>query len=207
MSEFSAEAFRQRAERHLEDRPRSFLDFGDYRLNPDYPAMTEKMTLRDAAVLVPVVDDGDEARVIFTKRTDALRKHSGQIAFPGGKLDPGDEDAAAAAIREAEEEIGLGRHFVEIIGPLPTFPVPSGFRITPVLSVVRSGFALTPNPEEVDYVFDVPLSYLMSPDNYRTGRAVFVGRERNFYEIPYGDHRIWGITAGIVRSIYERLYE
>ncbi|MFM2278185.1 MAG: hypothetical protein RLZZ444_416 [Pseudomonadota bacterium] len=206
MSQFTATDFQRRAETHLAGSYGGFLDYGDYRANPGM-SVIDNLNFRDAAVLVPVVDEPAGARMILTKRTDSMRKHSGQIAFPGGKLDPDDTDAASAALREAEEEIGLPRHFVEIVGTLPSFPVPTGFRITPVLSVVRPGFTLKPNPDEVDYVFDVPLSFLMDPDNYRLGRAQFSGRERNFYEIPYEGHRIWGITAGIIRSIYERFYE
>jgi 8-oxo-dGTP pyrophosphatase MutT (NUDIX family) len=209
MTLFNASEFRERAERHINNGPGDFEQYGDYRLNPG--ASDEILGLdvkfRDAAVLIPVVDLGAEARIILTKRTDKLRKHSGQIAFPGGALDPEDDSAEVAAIREAEEEIGLARHFVEVVGSLPSIPVLSGFRITPVVSVVRPGFELTPNPDEVDYVFDVPLSFLMNPANHHVDRRDFVGYSRLYYEMPYGEHRIWGITAGIIRSLYERLYE
>jgi 8-oxo-dGTP pyrophosphatase MutT (NUDIX family) len=144
--------------------------------------------------------------VIFTQRTSSLRKHSGQIAFPGGKLDA-DETPEFAALREAEEEIGLARHFVDVIGHLPSIPVLSGFRITPVLATVRPGFALVPNPDEVESVFDVPLSFLMTPENHVQESGLFRNHRRNYYAMPYQDWRIWGITAGIVRSVYERLYE
>jgi 8-oxo-dGTP pyrophosphatase MutT (NUDIX family) len=203
---YSADEFRRRAEAHIGNNPRDFLHYGDYKINPGGEQGLVGMDLKDAAVLIPVVDLGHEARVIFTKRTSQLRKHSGQIAFPGGKLDK-DETPDIAALREAEEEIGLARHFVDVIGLLPSIPVLSGFRITPVLSVVRPGFELKPNPDEVEQVFDVPLSFLMDPANHIQERALFRNLERNYYVIPHEDRRIWGITAGIVRSLYERLYE
>lgn len=184
----------------------AWRDHGDHLLNPDLLPVIEDLHLKDAAVLVPVVDDGEEAKVIFTQRTATLRKHSGQIAFPGGAIDPEDASPETAAVREAEEEIGLSPMFVEPVGRLPIYLAPSGFRITPVLSVVRRGFDLKLNPHEVDEVFEVPLSFLMDPGNYRRGSRIWDGRERHFYELPYGDRNIWGITASIVRTLYERLY-
>ena len=203
---YSAEEFHRRAAAHIASNPGGFLDYGDYKINPGIDHVLEGMELKDAAVLIPVVENGDDARVIFTKRTSSLRKHSGQIAFPGGKLDP-DETPEFAALREAEEEIGLARHFVDVIGHLPSIPVLSGFCITPVLATVRTGFSLVANPGEVEAVFDVPLSFLMDPENHTRESATFRNIERNYYVMPYQDRRIWGITAGIVRSIYERLYE
>ncbi len=178
----------------------------DYRLNPDLHEHISAMDLKDAAVLVPVVDDGEDAKVIFTQRTSTMRNHSGQVAFPGGKRDPGDPSSEVAAMREAEEEIGLDRSFVDIIGRLPDYPTPSGFLITPVLSVVSRGFAIRLNPDEVDAVFEVPLSFLMNPDNHQRESRVWDNIERHYYVMPYRDRKIWGITAGIVRTLYERLY-
>lgn len=203
---YSAEEFRRRAEAHISGEPGHFLDYGDYKINPGIETGLDDLELKDAAVLIPVVENGDDARVIFTQRTSSLRKHSGQIAFPGGKLDAG-ETPEHAALREAEEEIGLARHFVDVIGHLPSIPVLSGFCITPVLATVRTGFELSPNPDEVESVFDVPLSFLMTPENHFQDSALFRNRQRNYYVMPYQDWRIWGITAGIVRSVYERLYE
>jgi 8-oxo-dGTP pyrophosphatase MutT (NUDIX family) len=180
---------------------------GDHVLNPDLGLPIEGIRLKDAAVLVPVIDDGADARVIFTQRTVKLRKHSGQIAFPGGGIDPEDQSPEEAALREAEEEIGLDRSFVETVGRLPDYVSGTGFRIKPVLSVVKPGFRLTLNPDEVDEAFEVPLSFLMDPANHNRGSRIFEGRTRYFYEMPYGQRHIWGITAGIVRTIYERFYE
>ena len=205
MSLFSAAEFRRRADAHLGDEPGDFTLFGDYRLNAGMHSALTGMKLRDAAVLIGVVED-DEAHVILTKRQDSLRKHSGQIAFPGGKID-GEEGAELAAIREAEEEIGLARHFVDVIGPMPQIPVLSGFRITPVLATIRPGFTLSPNPDEVEHVFQVPLAFLMNPLNHEEGEWERGGQHRRFYVMPYEGWRIWGITAGIIRSVYERLYE
>lgn len=180
--------------------------FGDHALNPDLRGLFVHARLRAAAVLVPVVDRGDGASVILTQRTEALKSHPGQIAFPGGRIDPEDADAEHAALREAHEEIGLDAGHVEIVGRLPDYVSGSGYRIAPVLSVVRPGFRLTLNPAEVDAAFEVPLAFLMDPANHRRQSRVWNDKERFFYEMPFGDRYIWGVTAGIIRTLYERLY-
>jgi 8-oxo-dGTP pyrophosphatase MutT (NUDIX family) len=204
---YSAAEFRRRA-LHQMGGPvdLSWRDHGDHILNPEIVAEVETFKLRDAAVLVPVVDDGDEAHVIFTLRTATLRKHSGQIAFPGGKIDGEEETPEQAAMREADEEIGLKGPFVETVGRLPVYLASTGFRITPVLAVVQRGFDLKLNPDEVDDVFEVPLSFLMAPGNHIRDKRVIDGLDRHFYRMPYETRMIWGITAGIVRTLYERLY-
>jgi 8-oxo-dGTP pyrophosphatase MutT (NUDIX family) len=207
MSLYTAAEFRKRAERHMAESPGDHLGYGDYRLNQGLSERLTGVKLRDAAVLIAAIEDGDDARLILTKRNDALRKHSGQIAFPGGKLDPGDPSPEHAALREAEEEIGLARHFVDVIGAMPTIPVMSGFNITPVLATVRPGFVLVPNPDEVEHVFEVPLSFLMNPGNHERDRWQMADKTHEYYVMPYEGWRIWGITAGIIRSVYERLYE
>lgn len=205
---YSAAEFRRRALNQTGGPvDHSWRDHGDHILNPDIVAMVENLHLRDAAVLVPVVDTGDDARVIFTKRTANLRKHSGQISFPGGAIDPTDVSPEMAAMRETQEEIGIAGAFVETVGRLPHYLAATGFRITPVLAVVKPGFELRLNPREVDDVFEVPLSFLMNPDNHTRDRREVEGIDRHFYRMPYEGWMIWGITAGIVRTLYERLYE
>ena len=204
---YSAAEFRRRAQSQaLSIGAESWREHGDSVLNPSVVPHIEGMDMRDAAVLVPVVDDGDEARVIFTQRTKTMRKHSGQVAFPGGAVDDTDRDVEEAAVREAEEEISLDRRFVEPVARLPDYKALSGFSITPVLAIVQPGFQLIPNPDEVEAVFDVPLSFLMDPTNHAMGTGVWMGGERRYYRMPYEGRNIWGITAGIVRVIYERLY-
>ncbi|AYD01695.1 CoA pyrophosphatase [Neorhizobium sp. NCHU2750] len=204
---FSADGFRLRALNQsggpLET---AWRDHGDHLLNPQFVDVARDLKLRDAAVLVPVVDDGDEAKIILTQRTATLRKHSGQIAFPGGAVDAEDGSPEQAALREAREEIGLDPRFVEPLARLPQYYAMTGFRITPVLSVVKRGFDLTLNPSEVDDVFEVPLSFLMNEANHQRGSRDFNGTQRHFYLMPYENRNIWGITAGILRTLYERLY-
>lgn len=200
---FSADEFRRRAERQDPDQAG---EYGDHRLNPDLSELFYNQHLRDAAVLVPVVDRGNEATVLLTKRTEALRSHSGQVAFPGGRVDPEDASVEDAALREAMEEIGLERRFVDIVGRLPNYVAGSGFRIVPVLSVVRPDFELVINPDEVESAFEVPLRFLMDPANHLRDSRIWNERERFFYRMPYEDWMIWGITAGIIHGLYERLY-
>ena len=163
--------------------------------------------MRDAAVLVPVVDTGGEARVILTRRTARLRRHSGQIAFPGGAVDP--EDAlgrGGGAARGAGGDRTRSRSRRDR-RRLPHYLTVTGYRITPVLSVVQPAFAIEINPDEVDAVFEVPLSFLMSEANHRRESRIWQGRERHYYTMPYRDWFIWGVTAGIIRTLFERLYQ
>lgn len=201
---FSAEEFRRRAA--VQDSGSVPDEYGDHRLNPDLKSLIVRDGLHDAAVLVPVVDRGEEATVILTERSSRLQRHSGQIAFPGGRIDPDDASPEQAALREAEEEIGLDRELVEVIGRMPDYVTGSGYRIRPVLSVVRPGFMLTLNADEVEDAFEVPLSFLMNPANHRRESRIWQKRERFYYTMPYGKRFIWGITAGILHMLYERLY-
>lgn len=202
---FSAADFRRRAAR--ETGPYAGDDYGDHSLNPDLRHMIVREGLRDAAVLIPVVDHQGEATVILTKRTERLRSHSGQVAFPGGSIDATDASPEAAALRETEEEIGLSPHFIKVVGRMPDYVTGSGYRIAPVLSVVKPGFTLQLNPLEVDAAFEVPLSFLMDPENHRRESRVWQERERFYYTMPYEERLIWGVTAGIIRTLYERLYK
>ncbi|ODT05506.1 MAG: coenzyme A pyrophosphatase [Mesorhizobium sp. SCN 65-20] len=201
---YSAQDFRQRAaQEHLND---AAADYGDHMLNPDLRKTFVHDRLRDAAVLIPVVDHGDASTVILTKRAEKLKNHSGQIAFPGGRIDPTDATAEAAAVRETIEEIGLTPSYIDVIGRLPDYVTGSGYRIAPVLGIVRPGFHLTLNPGEVDDAFEVPLGFLMDPLNHNRASRIFQDRERFFYAMPYEERYIWGVTAGIIRALYERLY-
>jgi 8-oxo-dGTP pyrophosphatase MutT (NUDIX family) len=225
-SPYSVAAFRARAEPHLlTDAAANFArpHFGDHdwqaqlsaavanggrtgRVRPSPRAVGDLRTFRDAAVLVGIVDHGDEATLILTERTAHLTTHAGQIALPGGKIDPEDADPVAAALREAEEEIGLDRSFVEPIGYFFPYLTGTRFRIVPVLGIVKPGFTLTPNPQEVADVFEVPIRFLMDEANHRIGSRLFEGTTRYFYEMPFGERYIWGVTAGIIRQVFERLY-
>jgi len=201
---FSAEDFRLRAA--IDRGPHENFDYGDHRFNAGHPRVAGPRTLRDAAVLIPVVDHGPEASVILTKRSESLTSHSGQVAFPGGRIDATDVSPEAAALREAEEEIGLDPGHVEIVGRMPDYVSGSGYRIAPVLSIVRPGFQLTINEHEVDAAFEVPLRFLMDPANHTQNSREFDRRVWTYYDMPYGGQRIWGVTAGIIRTLYERLY-
>ncbi|WP_439329144.1 CoA pyrophosphatase [Ciceribacter ferrooxidans] len=205
---FSAADFRHRALNQIgAPLEHAWREHGDHLLNPETLQEIEGLQFKDAAVLVPVVDDGDDgAKVILTQRTTRLRKHSGQIAFPGGGIDDTDISPEEAALREAQEEIGLDPVYVETVGRLPQYLSATGFRIFPVLSVVRRGFTITPNPHEVESVFEVPLSFLMNPENHQRDSRDWRGILRHYYVMPYGERYIWGITAGIIRTLYERLY-
>jgi 8-oxo-dGTP pyrophosphatase MutT (NUDIX family) len=200
---FSIDDFRLRAAREWATHEEGY---GDHTLNPEMREMILRKELRDAAVLIPVVDRAEEATVILTQRAEKLRSHSGQVAFPGGRIDPTDVSAEHAALRETYEEIGLPAASIEVIGRMPDYVTGSGYRIVPVVGVVRPGFELVINEHEVDAAFEVPLSFLMNAANHRRESSVWQERERFYYTMPFGDRFIWGATAGIIRTLYERLY-
>jgi 8-oxo-dGTP pyrophosphatase MutT (NUDIX family) len=178
---------------------------GDLDLDPEAWKRAGVAAVKPAAVLIAVVDRA-AASVILTLRTAGLATHAGQIAFPGGKIDRGDASPAEAAMREAHEEIGLERRFVEPIGYLDLYLTFSGYRILPMVARVEPDYALSLNRAEVSDAFEVPLEFLMQPDNHQRRSRDWNGITRHYYEMSYQDRYIWGATAGIVRNLYERLY-
>lgn len=157
-----------------------------------------------AAVLVPVTDRA-EPGVVLTQRTESLRNHAGQVAFPGGRADPGDVDLVATALREAEEEIGLSPRAVTVVGLADRYRTVTGFEVTPVLGVIPPDLILTPAEAEVAALFEVPLSFLLDPAHHHRVSAPWRGRTRHFYEILWNDRRIWGATAAMIVNLSRRL--
>jgi len=178
---------------------------GDHDADPVMKKIAEVRPIRPAAVLVPIVDH-PEPTVLLTQRAQHLPDHAGQISFPGGKIDKSDDSPLASALREAEEEIGLGRDFVEPIGYLDLYMTTLGYRIVPVIARVKPGFALTLNVSEVDAAFEVPLAFLMDQSNVQRHSRDWQGMTRHFYAITFGERYIWGVTAGILRNLYDRIY-
>jgi 8-oxo-dGTP pyrophosphatase MutT (NUDIX family) len=160
-----------------------------------------------AAVLVPVIDRGDELAVLFTIRADDLKQHAGQISFPGGRVEPGDADATATALRETEEEIGLGREYVEILGRLPDHAVITGYRVTPVVGLVRAGFQLVLDPIEVAGTFEAPLRHLLDPATHARHTRRIAGADIETLDLPWGSFNIWGATAGMLLTLREVMGE
>ena len=176
----------------------------DFDLNPGV-VLADGRKLRDAAVLMPLLVGGVEAKLILTKRSSALKHHPGQIAFPGGKVDAGDGGPIDAALREAREEIGLPPDNVEIIGALGTHETVTGFRVTPVVALVREPFTPKPEPGEVDEVFSVPLRHVLDVRNYRVESRIWRGQRRYYQTVPYGPYYIWGATARMLRGLADRM--
>jgi len=167
--------------------------------------VAREQPVRPAAVLIPVIDH-PEPTVLLTQRSPHLSSHAGQISFPGGKIDATDASPLDAALREAEEEVGLSRDFVEPIGYLDLYGTAFGFRILPTVARVRPGFTLKINEGEVVDAFEVPLAFLMNPENHQIHNKEFRGIDRSYYAMPYAERYIWGATAGILRVLYERIY-
>ncbi len=175
---------------------------GDHDLNP---GMKPPAELRRAAVLVPLIEREPELTVLLTERTAHLAAHAGQVSFPGGGVEPQDRDDIAAALRETEEEIGLPPDRIDVIGRLDTYVTRTGFRVEPVVGLVRPPFTLRPDANEVADVFEVPLSVILDPAYPQRRSRMFQGRERYFYVYPHADRFIWGATAGMLLNLREAL--
>ncbi len=175
---------------------------GDHDGNPGLGVPAQ---LREAAVLVPLVEHDEGLSVLLTQRTAHLAAHAGQISFPGGGVEQGDDDAEDTALRETEEEIGLPREHVDLLGRLDTYVTRTGFRVTPVVGLIRPPFTLRPDPYEVAEVFEVPLSFILDPAKRERRSAEFKGALRHFWAFPYGQRFIWGATAGMLVNLCDVL--
>ncbi|WP_435101193.1 CoA pyrophosphatase [Arhodomonas sp. AD133] len=172
---------------------------------PARPAVPAGASLHPAAVLVPLVERESGLNVVLTRRTAHLRAHAGQISFPGGRIEAHDESSLAAALREAEEEVGLVPEAVELVGRLPVYPTGTGFRIDPWVGIIAPSVTLVPDPGEVAEIFEVPLAFVLDPANHRPHSLDRGGRRYRLCAIPYGDYYIWGATAAILRDLYRLL--
>jgi 8-oxo-dGTP pyrophosphatase MutT (NUDIX family) len=158
-----------------------------------------------AAVLIPLIPRDDDIHVLLTQRTPHLKDHPSQISFPGGRVEGGDQDRIETALREAEEEIGLARDHVMVLGSLPDYDMPSGFRVSPVIGWIEPPITLKLDPVEVDSAFEVPLSFLLNPANHQYRRYEFNGRNREYLAMPYEGRYIWGATAGMLQRLSQQL--
>ncbi|MFO1162892.1 MAG: CoA pyrophosphatase [Reyranellaceae bacterium] len=190
---------RERSDRLASGLPVNLPPLGsDFSLNGVVPAPT---SFRPAAVLVPIVRRESALTVLLTQRTEDMPSHAGQIAFPGGRPQASDTDFVDTALREAEEEVGLARQFVEVIGSVDHYRTGTGYEITPVVGLVTPGFITRADPREVADVFEVPLAFFLDEKNHRIDSRVFQGRERRYYAMPYGERYIWGATAGMLKNL------
>jgi 8-oxo-dGTP pyrophosphatase MutT (NUDIX family) len=171
----------------------------DFSLNGVFPVPA---AFRPAAVLVPLVRREPGITVLLTQRTEDMPSHAGQIAFPGGRRQDGDADAVATALRETEEEVGLARRFVDVIGAVDPYRTGTGYEITPIVGIVTPGFITHADPREVADVFEVPLAHFLDEKNHRIDSRMAQGRERRFYAMPYGERYIWGATAGMLKNLH-----
>lgn len=176
---------------------------GDLDGNPGLDMLAP--SLRDAAVLVPLIDRVEGPTILFTQRTAHLAAHAGQISFPGGGVEPDDTGPVATALRETEEEIGLDRQHIHILGRLDTYITRTGFRVVPIVAHVTPPFTLTPDPNEVDAVFEVPLTFILNPASRVRESREYKGALRHFWAFPYGERYIWGATAGMLINLCDVL--
>ncbi len=197
-----------------------FLDRAAQRLDPvvgdealaeggdlDFVPAHARHAIRAAAVLIPVIPRPQGPTALLTQRPETMAAHPGQVAFPGGKVEPTDPDPVAAALREAEEEVGVSPDTVALIARAAPYVSGSAFRITPVIGVLPPDFVARPDPKEVAATFEAPLDFLLNTNNHRTGSGVWKGQRRRYYEMPWQGFRIWGVTAGIIRDLHTRLYK
>ena len=178
---------------------------GDHDVDPVMEKIAAVRPIRPAAVLVPIVDH-PRPTVLLTQRAQHLPDHGGQVSFPGGKIDQSDASPLESALREAREEIGLGAEFIEPLGFLDAYRTGTGFEISPLVGLVRPGFALTLDRREVLEVFEVPLRHLMNVENHEKHTREWRGRRRTYYAIPYEGRYIWGATAGMLKNMHARLF-
>lgn len=175
----------------------------DFDLNP--AVRPEGRVLRPAGVLMGLVEARAGWSVLLTKRASGLKHHPGQIAFPGGKVDPEDADSVAAALREADEEVGLNPTQVRVLGTMPAHETVTGFSVTPVLGVVEGSYTPVVEAGEVDEAFLVPLAHLLNPDAYQVQSRIWLGQRRSYYAVPWGPYYIWGATARMLRALAARV--
>lgn len=178
---------------------------GDHDADPVMATIAAVRPIRPAAVLIAVVEHM-EPTVLLTQRAQHLPQHPGQVSFPGGKIDKSDKSPLDAALREAHEEVGLARDRVEPLGYLDLYMTTLGYRIVPLIARVKPGFSLTLNESEVDNAFEVPLAFLMDQNNVERHSRDWQGMTRHYYAITFGERYIWGVTAGILRNLYDRIY-
>ena len=176
----------------------------DFDLNPG-SVLPEGRTLRPAGVLVPLWERDGELRVVLTKRSSRLKHHPGQIAFPGGKQEESDRDATDAALREAEEEIGLSRSSVEILGHLPVHETVTGFSMAPTVGLITGPFSPVAEPGECEEIFTVPLAHVTDPARFSVQFRRWRGTRRHYYTVPFGPYYIWGATARVLRGLADRM--
>jgi 8-oxo-dGTP pyrophosphatase MutT (NUDIX family) len=185
--------------------PNIIPESGDSGTDRMLEIIAREIPIRPAGVLIPVIDH-PEPTVLLTLRSPDLSDHAGQISFPGGKIDAADANPRDTALREATEEIGLERAFIDPIGYLGLYGTSFGFRIVPTVARITPGFRLTVNAAEVVDAFEVPLAFLMNPANHQIHQRKFRGMQRSYYAMPFGDRYIWGATAGMLRMLYQRIY-
>jgi 8-oxo-dGTP pyrophosphatase MutT (NUDIX family) len=183
----------------LRHTPPAFAVYGDDGAGREAAAVTA------AAVLVPIVDHPQGLSVVFTKRTSHLKAHAGQVSFPGGRAEPEDPTPEFTALREAHEEIGLPMERVEVLARLPEYHTRTGFRVTPVVGLLTPPLELKPDPREVEYVFEVPLDFLLDPRNHRRQTRELQGQTVGYYVIEFENRTIWGATAGMLVNLYRHL--